>query len=657
MAYQSAKPQIHAYSIVFGIFLILLFSTFPLLSQVSTNLSSSSNKAKKAYLKAEDAFQRSDYLSTNEYLTSALKSDPDFKEALLLQAELFTETGRETDAIKAFETVISSDSNFFVPAYALVGNLYLRLGDFSRSANYFSLYLNKLRPDNPQYERVVTLLFQAKKADSLMSNPSAIELEKPGNGVNTEADEYVNAISLDQQQLLITRKSKKMDSQLNADQQERFFVSESKNDHWSEPVAFIIPGAKGNQGALTFSADGKKMFFSGCNWEGGIGSCDLYMSQNKSGIWSEPASLGRRVNSALWESQPSLSSDGQTLFFSSNRKGGYGGSDIYKSILLDDGQWSAPINLGSEINTDGNEMSPFIHPDGKTLYFSSDGQLIRLGKSDIFLSRMDIAERWTVPVNVGYPVNTIDNELNIVIGTNAGEAFVSSDRDGDENGFDIYHFVLNSHVKPQAITYLKAKVIDDKTGLALQASYRLTELNTGAVFFDDKTTVDGMFMLPLLPHQKYGLQVEKEEYLLFSENYTLDADSASRPFEVVVRMKRITEGQKTVLRNVFYETGLAGIKDESKQELDALVDFLRLNKYVSIEISGHTDNTGNDSLNQHLSEKRAESVKSYLLDKGIEAGRIQTKGYGSSRPMMPNDTAEGRAANRRTEMEIIALQR
>ncbi|KAF0129601.1 MAG: OmpA/MotB domain-containing protein [Bacteroidetes bacterium] len=657
MAYQSAKPQIHAYSIVFGIFLIFLFSPIPLLSQVSTNLSSSSTKAKKAYVKAEDAFQRSDYLSTDEYLTSALKSDPDFKEALLLQAELYTETGRETDAIRAFETVISSDSNFFVPAYALVGNLYLRLGNFSRSANYFSLYLNKLRPDNPQYERVVTLLFQAKKADSLMSNPSAIELEKPGNGVNTAADEYVNAISLDQQQLLITRKSKKMDSQLNADQQERFFVSESKNEQWSEPVAFIIPGAKGNQGALTFSADGKKMFFSGCNWEGGIGSCDLYMSQNESGIWSEPASLGRRVNSALWESQPSLSSDGQTLFFSSNRKGGYGGSDIYKSILLDDGQWSAPINLGSEINTDGNEMSPFIHPDGKTLYFSSDGQLIRLGKSDIFLSRMDIAERWTAPVNVGYPVNTIDSELNIVIGTNAGEAFVSSDRDGDENGFDIYHFVLNSHVKPQAITYLKAKVIDDKTGLALQASYRLTELNTGAVFFDDKTTVDGMFMLPLLLHQKYGLQVEKEGYLLFSENYTLDADSASRPYEVVVRMKRITAGQKTVLHNVFYETGLAVIKDESKQELDAVVDFLRLNKNVTIEISGHTDNTGNDSLNQHLSEKRAESVKSYLLDKGIEAGRIQTKGYGSSCPMMPNDTDEGRAANRRTEMEIIALQR
>src|SRR6185503_2378676 len=349
----------------------------------------------------------------------------------------------------------------------------------------------------------------------------------------------------------------------------------------------------------------------------------------------------------------SISSDGRTLYFTSNRKGGYGGYDIWKSELTDKG-WGNPINLGPNINTAFDEQSAFIHPDDSTLYFCSNGWP-GLGGMDLFVSRLGKDGQWGKPVNMGYPINTNGDENGLTLTAEGSHAFYSSNNLNGYGGFDIYTFELPENLRPRLVTYVKGTVSDAKTKAPLEAAVEIIDLQKNEPIYEDYSDPqEGTFLATLTTGKNYGLNISKAGYLFYSQNFSLVGHEPKNPFIISVLLQPIEIGSKVILNNIFFDTNKFDLKPESLAELQKLVDFLTVNPGLKIEISGHTDNVGNDQLNQTLSENRAKAVYQYLVDNKIDPGRLQYKGYGKTQPIAANDTDEGRAKNRRTEFKIVA---
>jgi outer membrane protein OmpA-like peptidoglycan-associated protein len=394
------------------------------------------------------------------------------------------------------------------------------------------------------------------------------------------------------------------------------------------------------------------MYFTACDRPGGLGSCDIYFSAFNEGQWSLPFNLGSPVNTPSWESTPSISADGSILFFSSSRPGGFGGKDLWYSVINNKGTWSDPVNLGELINTEGDEMSPFIHFDGRSLYFASDGRP-GMGGFDIYLTRMKKDSSWTEPQNLGYPVNTSSDDMGLVIEARGQKAFFSSKRD-NANGKDIFCFNLDRSFRPNPVSYIKGRVTDRETGRTLKADYELINLTTNKVTIKSKTDDRGNFLVCLPPGNNYGINVTKEGYLFYSENFMFEGiHTVMEPLIKNIPLTPVKIGEKMLLANVFYEIDRWELKKESMSELDNLAELLAYNKDFIVEIGGYTDSTGTDEYNLVLSGKRALSVVNYLISSGISAERLKYKGYGNTSPIGNNITFEGRRLNRRTEVKII----
>lgn len=483
-----------------------------------------------------------------------------------------------------------------------------------------------------------------------IKNPVPFEPVNLGNEVNSEGYDFINYLSADGEQLYFTRRTPKGPRK----DEEFYFAVRISDTVWGNIKNLGQPvNTLGDEGALCLSPDGQFLFFAACNRPDGYGSCDLYASKRKGQEWSEPQNLGAVVNSSQWESQPTFSPDGRTLFFVSNRPGGLGSSDIWFTRLEANG-WSAPQNAGPVINTPEAERGPFMHPDGQTLYFSSKGHP-GMGEGDIFMSRMDADGEWSQPVNLGYPINTEADEVNMVVDMKGRYAYISSSIEGSYGLTDIYSFRLPEHVKPLAVTYLKGIVSDSITGEKINADFILTDLKSGKeVVRSSSNTTSGEFLVSIPAHRNYALTIEKSGYLFYSANFFIDDEAGlDKPYLRNFLLKPIRKDEITVLRNVFFETDSSSLLPESEAELDKLAKFIELNKNISIEISGHTDNTGTVDYNNDLSVKRAAAVYRYLADKGISRKRMMFKGYGASVPVADNQTTEGKAANRRTEFKIL----
>jgi len=315
--------------------------------------------------------------------------------------------------------------------------------------------------------------------------------------------------------------------------------------------------------------------------------------------------------------------------------------------------WGTPVNLGDSINTPGNEMSPFIHSDGKTLYFASDNWP-GMGGFDIFYSRQKNDSVWSAPQNIGYPINSFKDEQGLVVDAAGKNAYFSSDRPGSK-GMDIYSFELYKNAQPSPVSYIKGKVVDEDSGAPVCAKVDLTDLqNPKSVIRGESCWEKGEFLMCLPLGKEYAFNISKEGYLFYSDNFQLkEKKEIIDPYILEIKMKKIKVGGAVVLRNVFFNTGSFELLPESKVELQKLIEFLNLNKTVFIEIEGHTDNVGSEDMNQKLSESRAKEVYKYLINKDIDDNRMNYKGYGLSQPVSSNDTPEGRALNRRTEFVII----
>jgi outer membrane protein OmpA-like peptidoglycan-associated protein len=495
-------------------------------------------------------------------------------------------------------------------------------------------------------------------AVNAMKNPVPFNPVSVGSGINTNDDEYWPSITADGQTLMFTRQPNISNNpDFKGVVQEDFYISYFVNNVWQKAFNAGAPlNTIQNEGAQTLSSDGSYMYFTACNRPDGLGNCDLYFSAFNNGKWSEPYNLGAPVNTNHWESTPSISADGKTLFFSSSRPGGYGGKDIWLTRLNDKNKWTEPVNLGSVINTEGDEMSPFIHFDGKTLYFASDGR-VGMGGFDLFVSRMKDDSTWTEPQNLGYPINTFNDEMGLIIESGGQKAYYSSVRD-KSRGKDIFSFNLYEAVRPNPVSYIKGKVYDKMTGRLLKAEYELINLSTGKIIIKNVTDDTGNFLVCLPSGYNYGINVSKPGYLFYSENFMLEGiHTASKPYIKKIVLNPAIVGEKMQLSNVFYEIDSWQLKKESITELDNLVSLLSENSNLVMEIGGYTDSTGSEQYNMALSEKRALSVVNYLIKRGISSDRLKYKGYGNTSPLGDNVTSEGRKLNRRPEAKIVELKK
>ncbi len=632
---------------------VLLLCLFSADTSAQMKYSTKSKKAIKHFEEALKFYNSRRGTEAIEVLKKAIKADENFVEAHAVSGDCYFDIGDLENAIKEYQKVVDIDPDFLVTSYKQLADTQFKTGDYASALNNYKIFMTKKRVNPKIREKAEWSMKNAEFGVVAKVNPVPFNPKNLGEAINSDQYEYFPVLTADEQTLVFTR-NLRINS--GTDRQEDFYVSFSEGKEWTMALNLGEPiNTDDNEGAQTITADGSQLFFIGCNRKGGKGSCDIYRSLRNGRKWGIPENLDSPVNTSKWESQPSISADGKTLYFASNRTNGLGKSDIWVTHLAPNNEWTVPRNLGDVINTAQSEETPFIHPDGKTLYFTSDGH-VGMGGKDIFMTRMNSDGIWSTPVNLGYPINTWNDEQGLFVAASGEKAYFSSDRKGGFGKLDIYSFPLYEKARPTRVTYVKGKVTDKVTGRPLGAQFELIDLATSEVVVRSSSDrISGKFLVTLPVDHDYALNVSKDEYLFYSEHFSLPAEQDfSKPYQMDVALQPIKYGEKVILKNIFFETASFALLPESRVELNKLVSFMNNNPTISIEIGGHTDNVGKPADNQLLSENRAKSVQEYLVSNEISAERIQYKGYGEEQPMDTNETPKGRANNRRTEFKVLS---
>lgn len=549
-------------------FLLTMF--FIMLSEVSFSQSykSTSRKAVKNFEKA-----RREYLCDNRkalmYADKALQYDENYLDALLLKAELYQDMWYDSLALMSYERIFEIDSMAYPKSAISLSKLYMKYFCYDKSVSLLNWFLSLSGQKESVRNIAERELALAKFRKELVENPVDYNPENIGNIVNSSDDEYVNQYYPAEEKIVFTN-FHRFESLVS----ENVYVSYMIDSLWTLPELLFENIDAKDIGAANISADGSEIYFSSSALGDSYGSCDIYCVKFADGKWSAPNNINS-INTPEWESQPCLSVDGKELYFVRGNKK-LSTTDLFVSYKDDNGNWSKAERLNSKINTEGNERSPFIHYDGKTLYFSSDSHP-GMGGYDLFMSRRDANGEWSKPVNLGYPLNSLNDEMNLVVSNDAVKAFISSQRLDGSGGFDIYEFELDDKFRPEEI-----------------------EIKT----------------------------ISEEDYY-------------------VAAMKK---GADVTLRNIYFEFDSAELTAESFDGINEVCGFLLEYPDLKIEIVGHTDDMGDENYNQRLSERRAESVAKALIDRGVSAERIKTKGCGSTQPLLPNNFDELRDFNRRVSM-------
>ena len=628
--------------VVFSLLLFLLSVSASAQRQYSTT----NSEAIRYYALAHQSLDDHAYDEAINQLQKAISIDNKFIEAHYQLADIYRLLRNHKQAAEQYLSVINLNPDFSNGAYLKLGDEEINGARYNEAQQHLEKYLTFPNLTSQNIFHAQKLIADCKFSIQAIAHPVPFKPLNMGPQINTADDEYLPVATADESMLIFTRK---------INNNEDFYKSIKLNGKWQKATYLSdqINTPQYNEGAQSISQDGKYLFFTGCNRPDGLGRCDIYISQKKGDDWTKPFDLSPPINTPGWESQPSISADGRTLYFVSNRKGGYGGYDVWKSTLTASG-WGEPENLGPNINTSYDEQSPFIHPDDSTLYFSSNGWP-GLGGKDLFVSRLGKDGKWKKPENLGYPINSSGDENGLSVTANGSSAFFSSDNLNGYGGYDIYTFELPRSARPHVVTYVKGKVSDIKTKAPLEAAVEIIDLQKNIpVYQDYSDAVRGDFLATLTSGKNYGLNISKSGYLFYSENFSLIGHETKNPFNITVFLQPIEIGNKVILNNIFFDTNRFDLKPESVAELQKLVEFLNVNPTVHIEISGHTDNVGNDQLNQTLSENRAKAVYQYLISSQVNPARLVYKGYGKTQPIAPNTTDEGRQKNRRTEFMIIA---
>ncbi|MDB5127911.1 OmpA family protein, partial [Mucilaginibacter sp.] len=585
------------------LFIFLLLLSVSVFAQ-QKRYSTTDQEAIKYYAQANQSLDDRLYDEAITQLEQAVKADPKFIEAHAQLADVLRMRHIYKPAITHFLKVIELDPEYNRSVYLKIGDCEITSAQYEPALHHLEKYLTypNITAQNTAYAQ--KLIADCKFSIQALTHPVTFVPINMGAEINTAADEYLPVATADEGTLIFTRK---------IENNEDFYKSNKLNNQWqsAQYLSNIINTPTYNEGAQSISQDGKYLFFTGCNRPDGLGRCDIYIAQKKGDDWAKPFSLSSPINTSGWEAQPSISADGRTLYFVSNRKGGYGGYDIWKSNLTDKG-WSNPENMGPEINTAYDEQSPFIHPDDSTFYFCSNGWP-GMGNKDLFVSRLSKDGKWQNPENLGYPINSSGDENGLTLTANGSYAFFSSNNLKGYGGYDIYTFELPANLRPNIVTYVKGTVADKKTKAPLEAAIEIIDLQKNVPVYQDYSSEDaGEFLATLGAGKNYGLNISRAGYLFYSDNFSLIGLKDKKAFNLSVLLSPIEVGNKVILKNIFFDTNKFELKAESKAELQKLVEFLQLNPTVKIEISGFTDDVGNNETNVALSEKRANSVYQYL---------------------------------------------
>jgi outer membrane protein OmpA-like peptidoglycan-associated protein len=628
------------------VFLVLLLFWVINLHAQESPYSTANKEAITYFAQANHNLDDRSYDDAIALLYKAIAADSKFIEAHNMLADVLRVKKNNKQAIEEYKKVIVLNADFNRAVYLKLGEAEVNEAQYAPAQQHLEKYLTYPNITAANSFFAQKLIKDCQFSIQAMLHPVAYKPINMGAEINTVADEYSPITTADQKTLIFTR-------QVNNN--EDFYQSTQQDNKWQTAnyLSDKINTPNYNEGSESISQNGKFLFFTGCNRPDGMGRCDIYVVQKKGDDWGKPFDLSAPVNTSGWESQPSISADGRTLYFVSNRKGGYGGYDIWKSVLTPKG-WGEPENLGPNINTSFNEQSPYIHADDSTLYFCSNGWP-GMGNQDLFVSKLGKDGKWQKPENLGYPINSNGDESGLTLTANGSTAYFSSNNLNGFGGFDIYTFELPVNVRPHIVTYVKGIVSDAKTKQPLEAAVEILDLQNSLPVYQDYSTVEqGDFLATITSGKNYGLNISRTGYLFYSENFSLIGHEASKPFNISVMLEPIEIGNKVILKNIFFDTNKFDIKSDSKSELEKLVEFLALNPTLHIEISGHTDNVGNDLANQTLSENRAKAVYNYLVANKIDPARLIFKGYGKTQPIASNAIEDDRSKNRRTEFKIIA---
>lgn len=639
-----------------GIMLLLLL--FSSQAQAQTLSREGSNmRSRRAFERALEAYRQYDYNLVLQETAVAIARSPSYVSAHLLRAEVLYQLHRYDGSAAAYDNVIDLASAPVAQAYYYGGMAHLKVGRYMQARDYLASFL-EMEGASPALVRSASeALVSCAFAICAVQHPVDFKPVNMGPAVNTAFAEYSPSVTADGQTLVFTRRSP--DRALAArginHEVENFYVSYLVDGSWTPAVSLGEPvNTGGNEGAQSLSADGRELYFTACGRQNGFGSCDIYYARRTGDSWSRPVNAGPAINSSSWDSHPSISPDGQSLFFSSARQGSIGEMDIWVSTKDASGQWQAPVNLGAVINTAGREMSPFINPDNQTLYFASDGHT-GMGGLDLFYSRRDDQGNWSEPVNLGYPINTHADEFSLAVEAAGIHAWYASDKDGGFGDMDIYTFELYPEAQPMPMTYMKGVVYDKLSQLPLGASFELIDLETGNTIIESRSDPDhGDFLVVVPVHIPMALNVSAPGYLFFSEHFYYDKSrDLTNPYLEDIHLQPVRAGETVILRNVFFETGSYRLDPSSTAELQRLALLLLQNPGIKIQVSGHTDNVGSYDDNLVLSERRARSVVDHLGSLGVDQSRLSFAGFADTRPVDTNLTEEGRANNRRTAFSVI----
>ncbi len=608
-------------------------------------------KAANLYRQAMEKAEGGDYRGALAPIGQALEAEPGFVDGWLSKAGLHGELKEYRESVRSYERAFSLDKAY-TREYLLPYSINLAgVGDFAgalKSAAEFAAIpgLNESSLKAAEY-RTRCFRFAVENIRSFKDTGYVFSPRNMGDSVNSAFSEYYPSLTIAGDNLIFTRRVKGVD--------EDFFSSRRTGTGWSR--ARMLDGdinSSLNEGAQTVSQDGELLVFTGCDFPEGFGSCDLYYSARTKQGWSLPRNMGRRINSEFWESAPALSPDKRELYFAGSMPGGFGGIDIWVSRRMPNGEWGDPENLGAGINTSGNESCPFVHADNETLYFTSNGHP-GYGGDDLYISRRRKDGGWDAPRNLGFPINTIENEGSLVVAADGRTAYYASDREDSRGGLDIYTFPIRDEVAPLRTLWVEGKVYDRKTGQGLPSAVELVDLRDGRVSSKVQTDEQGRYLITLPAGRDYGFHVDRKGYLFHSGNFPFAQKTPDSTYRLDIPLQPIEKDANIVLKNIFYATNSFQLQPESTSELDIIVRLLRENPTLRIRIDGHTDNVGKAADNLTLSNNRARSVVDYLTSKGIGRDRLTFKGFGSGKPVADNATEEGRAQNRRTELFVTDL--
>ena len=610
-----------------------------------------SKKAKKNYELAMQKVDEGDYTAALTFLDIAININDNYLEALLSKAGILSELKRYSSSVAFYERAFSVDLDqsrdyLLVYSIALGG-----LGEFKKALNAVDRFLKLpgLSTSSIQAAQYRKKSFEfAVTLDQLYPERAAIKIENGGDSINSAFSEYYPTLTIDGRQLIITRRTRG-----SAD--EDFFTSVLKEGIWRKAIPLYGKiNTSYKEGGQQITPDGNWMVFSAKDYPEGLGSFDIYLAFQTENGWTERIHAGAVINSEYWESAPCLSPDKRQLYFASDRPGGFGGTDLYVSTRLANGKWTAPQNLGPIINTSGDESCPFMHADNQTLYFNSNGHQ-GYGGTDLFLAKK-IDQGFTAPQNLGYPLNTIDDEGSLFVTSDALTGFFASDRADSKGGLDIYSIQLYNGIQPNASSWVEGRIYDSLNGKGISGLVEVVDLQSKVIISEVEADDEGNYLSILPSGKNYAFNVSKKGYLFFSGRFLMKEVVEQKKFVYNIPLQPLQEGTKMILNNIQFESGKHELLPESFIELDKLLAILKENPRLKVQIVGHTDNIGNDNENLLLSNQRAKIVLNYFTSKGIAVERLTSKGMGAQQPISDNHTEEGRALNRRTEMIILSTQ-